>query len=195
MKKFLLCLSIIVLFSSPVLAAPAEYAEREVLVLIFAPAYDDYNDMDAYTKTLTDQAEALAKKYGLEARNTYPAIAKITGKSIILLRSETKSTEELMEELSSDPEIISVEPNFIVSIDPPIIIPNPDPKPDPNPDPKPDPNPDPKPDPNPDPKPAPNPDPNPDPDPNRNHGGGCNSVYGSISLLLANLMLLVIKRK
>jgi uncharacterized protein YjdB len=75
--------------------------------------------MTAYSQAVTLQAEDFAKKYGLEARRTYPAIASSTGMSIIHLRSEYKSTEELIKELSSVPEVISVSPNYVTYINPP----------------------------------------------------------------------------
>ena len=123
MKKVLLCLFLI-LFSFPAIAGTPElpeYVEGEVLISITAPAFDDYNDMSAYSLALMQQADAFAKKYGLEIiGNVRSAIARTSGVSIICLRSEYKSTEELIMELSSDPDVISVQPNGIVSSGPPV---------------------------------------------------------------------------
>ena len=101
MKKLLLCfILILLLLSCSALAGTPErpeYIEGEVLVTITAPAFDDYNDMSAYSQALVQQAEAFAKKYGLEyAGAIFPAIARSSGKNIFLLRSENKSTEELI---------------------------------------------------------------------------------------------------
>ncbi|MDR0295509.1 MAG: S8 family serine peptidase [Prevotellaceae bacterium] len=124
MKKFSLYFSVllIVLFSSPVLADAIEttqkYAEGEVLVVLEAPAASDYSVMGAYNSyayswAVSSRAEGFAKTRGLEARNVYPEIARITEKSIVHLRSEHKNTEQLIRELSSDPSVINVQPNYM----------------------------------------------------------------------------------
>ncbi|MCL1875688.1 MAG: hypothetical protein FWF87_05465 [Synergistaceae bacterium] len=122
MKKILFFMLLIVLFSCPVFAgAPEnpEYAENQVIVSIAAPAFDDYEDMAAYKQALFEQSDAFAKKYGLEVGGEpLSEIAKSTGKNIFLLISENKSTEELMELLSSDPNVIDVEPNYALHLDP-----------------------------------------------------------------------------
>jgi hypothetical protein len=124
MKNIIVCALFIILFSCPatVEASPA-YAEGEVLVTITAPAFEDYNDMNAYSQAILQQAEAFAKKYELKVFGTYPETARSQGKSIIALRSDYKSTEEIMKELSSDPDVISMSPNYIEE------IPEPNPEP------------------------------------------------------------------
>ena len=120
MKKLVFYLLLVILFSNTASAGaskypdPPEYVEGEVIAAINAPAFDDYNDMDAYTEAIQLQAEALAGKYGIQVQGILPYMAKETGKNIIHLRSETKRTNELMKELSSDPNVISVEPNYIM---------------------------------------------------------------------------------
>ena len=123
MKNVLLCTFLIILFSCPAMAGtigdvPDYYEEGLVLVVLNAPKYEESVGMDAYTQLLLEQAEAFAKKYGLVVLSTNPGIAKLTGGSIIALRSEDKSTEELIKELSSDPDVISVSPNHIYYPDP-----------------------------------------------------------------------------
>jgi len=122
MKKLFLCLLLIVLFSYPAIAGTINdkpiYVEGEVIVLMKAPPYEENISVDAYSQLLLEQAEALAKKYGLECLcDPLTTIAIVTGKNIFVLRSENKSTEELVEELvkelSSDPDVISVQPNYI----------------------------------------------------------------------------------
>ena len=150
MKKLLFCVLLTVLFSYPVLAdtsEPPKYTEGDVIVTIAAPAFNDYGDMSAYSEAILQQANAFAIKHGLELRgSTRPEIARTSGISIISLRSENKSTAELIKELSSDPDVIGAEPNYITPLDP---------------------------------------------DPTF---GGCNTGYGSISLLLISLVLTVIKK-
>ena len=119
MKKFLLCLLLVVLFSGTTLADTfrSEYAEGEVLVLIKAPTSLNYYSVmgifstDVYSRSVSDQAERFARSRELEALSTYPALARNSGESIILLRSRHKSTEELVRELSSAPDVISVQRN------------------------------------------------------------------------------------
>jgi len=116
MKKFIelsLCLLLFVLFSYSAMAGNQKYVEGEVFVEIYAPAFDDYEDMAAYSQAILQQAEVIASKYGLELKNTHPEIARASGKSLIILRSENKSTKELMKEISSDPDVINVSPNHI----------------------------------------------------------------------------------
>ena len=119
MKKFLFCLFLVVLFSCPasadVMLYP-EYVEGDVLVMIYAPAFDDYGDMSAYSQAVLQQAEVFASKFGLEVRSTFPSIAKSSGKNIISLRSENKTTEEMLLQLLSAPDVLSADPNYIMSI-------------------------------------------------------------------------------
>jgi len=111
---------LVILFSCPALADAPEYVEGEVLVVLNAPlsAYSTYSitetaGINAYSQAILYQAEAFARDFGLEALNTFSEIAVISGKSIIHLRSEHKSTEELIQELSSVPYVESVHPNRI----------------------------------------------------------------------------------
>lgn len=54
---------------------------------------------------------------------TYPEIAKVSGKSIIGLHSETITTEELIKMLMADPRVLGAEPNYIVYLDDPVAEP------------------------------------------------------------------------
>jgi hypothetical protein len=97
------------------------YAEGEVLAVIDAPYTPAYSAMgvfnaSAYSQAVSYQAEAFVSKFGLKAFKTYPKIAEFSGKSIIHIRSEHKSTEELIKELSSDPYVVYVHPNYIVKL-------------------------------------------------------------------------------
>jgi subtilisin family serine protease len=128
MKKFLFYLLLIIMFSCPALADTGypKYTEGEVLVVINAPEASDYSVMgtfnrNTYSRAVSNQAEAFARSVGLESRNTYPEIARISGKNIIYIRSENKSTNQLIRELSYAPEVISVSPNYIDELN---IIPN-----------------------------------------------------------------------
>ena len=119
MNKFLLCALLIILFSGPALADTLpNYVEGDVLVSMQAPPF--CGNMSAFTHALQEQAEALAKKHGLglEVRRIFPEWARSSGMNWIFLRSEHKRTEELIRELSSDPNVIHVERNYIGGIEP-----------------------------------------------------------------------------
>jgi len=107
MKKLFVCLLLVVLFSCPALANAPRYAEGEVLVVVNAPIASEYEVMgvyneNLYSRALSNQAEGFARSRGLEARNTYPEIARVTGKSIIHLQSKHKNTDQLIREIMSD---------------------------------------------------------------------------------------------
>ena len=124
MKKIISFLFMVILFLCPIIADAAyreyneEYVEGDVLIVMEAPKASDYKIMgvfneNLYSWALSNQTEGFARSRGLEARNTYPEIARFSGKNIIKLRSEHKSTAQLMRELSSDPNVESVQPNYI----------------------------------------------------------------------------------
>ena len=132
MQKFLLSLLLTFSFLCTVaaddvqrVAYVAEYAEREVIVMINAPS--DYSVMETfstneYSRVISNQAETFGRSRGLEVRNTYPKLTRNSGISIIHLRSDNKSTDELIRELSSDPNVVSVQRNYRMTPD--WIIPN-----------------------------------------------------------------------
>ena len=121
MKKFLFYALLITIFSRPAFAGTTDdvpvYVEGDVMVTLDAPIYEEGVDMDVYSQLLLDQAEAFASKYGLKVINIYPGIAKSVSKSIIHLQSYNKSTEVLISELSSDPDVISITPVDISYLD------------------------------------------------------------------------------
>ena len=96
----------------------SNYVEGEVLVVVDAPSVSAFSvtgvfNAVAYSQAISNQAEVFAGNFGLEALNTFSDIASISGKSIIHLRSEHKSIEELIQELSSAPDVENVSPNYI----------------------------------------------------------------------------------
>ena len=122
MKNVLICTFLIILFSCPAIAGTIgdvpEYVEGSVFVTLYAPKYEESVGMDVYSQLILEQAEAFAKKYGLVLDFTTPEKAKLSGNSIIGLSSEDKSTEELIKELTPDPDVISITPNYIRTPDP-----------------------------------------------------------------------------
>jgi hypothetical protein len=123
MKKLFLSILLAVLFSSNAMADVSstfkygDYVDGEVLVLIDSPASSDFTVMgkfnrNVYSQVVKSQAEAFTRSFGFESCSTFPDIASYTGKSIIHIRSENKSTIELIREISSDPNVI-VEPCYV----------------------------------------------------------------------------------
>ena len=109
------------LMSGSVGATLSEYVEGEAIVVIEAPSPSAYSVMGAfsennYSQALVSQAEAFADKFDLEVLNTFSEIAVVTGKSIIHLRSDYKSADELIQELSAAPEVESASPNYITKL-------------------------------------------------------------------------------
>jgi subtilisin family serine protease len=124
MKKFTFYISLmlVVFFSCPILAGTIEttpqYVEGEVLIVMEAPSASDYEVMGAfdavlYSRALSNQTDGFARSRGFEADRTFPEIARFSGKNIVKLSSEYKSTAQLIRELSSDPQVESVQPNYI----------------------------------------------------------------------------------
>ena len=117
MKKILICILMIVLFSCPAFAGMPEYIEGEVLVVLNAPmsvfSVQGAAGANDFSDALTNQAEAFASEFELEVLNTFSEIARISGVNIIHLRSEYQSTEELIQELSAVSYVESVSPNCI----------------------------------------------------------------------------------
>jgi len=118
MKKILFFILLVVLFSFPnmVYAQEPQYAEKEVFIVIEAPLFSNYPTMDAYVQALLDQAEDFANKFGLKVAKVYTEMTISSGNNIMLLRSEHKSTETLIDELSSVPYVLSVTPNYITPV-------------------------------------------------------------------------------
>jgi subtilisin family serine protease len=80
------------------------YAEGEVLVVFregMGPSY----------------VRSIADSYSMTVKNTYPALTRILGKEMVHLKSEYKTTEDMIQELEKISAIESVEPNYLLHID------------------------------------------------------------------------------
>jgi subtilisin family serine protease len=75
------------------------YIEGEVLV-VFEQGVD------------STVVRSFADRYLLTIKKNYPAIARIQGKEIVLLKSELRTTDQMVLELEGLPEVESVSPNF-----------------------------------------------------------------------------------
>lgn len=121
--KILLIFSFLLLslFSSAGDASAQACAEGQVIaVLELSPqarslmclAKSSSEGMTSFKSALACQAERFAEKSGITAQAVdFAQIALATGKNIIILTSDKKSTAEMIAELKKDPEVLSVQPN------------------------------------------------------------------------------------
>ena len=78
----------------------AEYVEGEVLVQLSHGAS-------------TMSAQGFAASRGMTAARRFEALSSAKGKDVMHLRSDSKSTARMIQELSADPRVEIVEPNYI----------------------------------------------------------------------------------
>ncbi|NLL36839.1 MAG: S8 family serine peptidase [Fretibacterium sp.] len=57
--------------------------------------------------------QAVASSAGAEVQSTYSALSSVSGTTFALIKSETQTTEEMLEELAKWPEILAASPNYI----------------------------------------------------------------------------------
>jgi stage V sporulation protein SpoVS len=96
-------------------AASPDYVPGEVLVLLReAPSANIQANGVSFEAALAAQASAFAESVGAQAVRTYSSLAATTGKSIVLLRSDTKSTEELLAAVEENDAVLGASPNYIV---------------------------------------------------------------------------------
>ncbi|MEG1799257.1 MAG: S8 family serine peptidase, partial [Synergistaceae bacterium] len=91
-----------------------KYAEGEVLVTMsgsYSVSVFNLNDTENQTRNITARMN-MAAPIGTKTVNTYNNISTGTGKTVALLKSETKTTEELISEMSSKPGVEAVYPNY-----------------------------------------------------------------------------------
>lgn len=91
-----------------------DYPEGEVLVLLKAPVTAESVSAAAFRQALSASAAKVAASAGAQAVSSTPAIAEVTGKDIVLLRSREKTTEELLQALEGNPAVLAASPNYRV---------------------------------------------------------------------------------
>ena len=89
-----------------------EYVEGEVLVVI-EDTGASLSSSSVFAGGLDSAASALASSVGAQSVGNFSAISAHTGKNIAHFRAEGKTTAELIDELSSQPGVIGVAPNYI----------------------------------------------------------------------------------
>jgi len=107
---------LLLLISSCAFAYENNYVEGEVIVVIddskFAYSAKSTFSTNTYSEEMDLMAESFAESTGLVSLGTFSEISRISGNNIIHLRSETKSTEQLMQELADNPDVKSAQPNY-----------------------------------------------------------------------------------
>ncbi|MEA4953862.1 MAG: S8 family serine peptidase [Aminivibrio sp.] len=91
-----------------------DYPEGEVLVLLKAPVTAESVSAAAFRQALSVSAAGVAASAGAQAVSSTPAIAEVTGKDIVLMRSGEKTTEELLQALEGNPAVLAASPNYRV---------------------------------------------------------------------------------
>ena len=117
MKKFiLLVLFALLLFASSTFANNDDYVEGEAIVIIndsYTYAPKEPYALNSYSEAIVFMAESFAESSGLVFMGAYSGISSVSGTHIVHLKSETKSTEELLQELAGNLDVKSVQPNYI----------------------------------------------------------------------------------
>ena len=118
-KKFIFPLILLLLCASSVFAHDdydKEYVEGEIIVVI-DNSYSDSGmgalSLSTYSEALNAMAESFAESAGLESLGTFAEIRSVSNNMIVHLRSESKNTGELIAELANNPNVKSVQPNYI----------------------------------------------------------------------------------
>ncbi|MDR1915784.1 MAG: S8 family serine peptidase [Synergistaceae bacterium] len=110
--RTLLALAVLVLVPQMVFAQPA-YRSGEVLVVL-KNNIGQISASSLNSSAVSGYVKEVADTVGSRVSKTYAALSKHSGDVFALLRSDTKTTEELIMELQDNPDIISVSPNYII---------------------------------------------------------------------------------
>ncbi|NLD97645.1 MAG: S8 family serine peptidase [Synergistaceae bacterium] len=114
-KRIIIAILAIFVGTTPLFAAETvmgEFVDGEALVVLEAPVLSA-SKVALFNEAVTSSAESVAASVGAQALQTYGAIAMRSGKNIVHIRSEHKTTEELIAELETISGVISAWPNYI----------------------------------------------------------------------------------
>lgn len=99
--------------SIPVTSLRGEFVEGEALVVLEGPAGVSVADTGAFEAALSSSANSVAASVGAKAMQTYAAIAASSGKNIVHMQADGKSTAELLAALEGAPGVLGAAPNYI----------------------------------------------------------------------------------
>ncbi len=89
-----------------------KYVDGEVLVLLEVPATVVTADRTAFEEALSSSAKTVASTIGAQVVQTYSEIAAASGKNIVYMRGNGKSTKELLAALNGIPGVLGASANF-----------------------------------------------------------------------------------
>jgi Synergist-CTERM protein sorting domain-containing protein len=97
-------------------AAGPEYVPGEAVIVVEAGTSANGITAMEFSSTLSSSAERIASAAGGNTAGITAAIASVTGKNIILVKSAEKTTEELLSELRKNPAVLSASPNYKIRL-------------------------------------------------------------------------------
>ncbi len=89
------------------------YVEGEVLVVLKQESGQKVTAASAESGVAYSQAASVAKEVGASLVQTYGALSEAGNQVFMLVKSDTKTTEELMAELGGRPDVYAVSPNYM----------------------------------------------------------------------------------
>ena len=105
MRSRIFVLSLLFMLAMSPMAWSADYSEGEVLAVFRVP------EGSSVSAASVNVIEA-AGEVGASVAETYETLSEIEGKIFVLVRSPSKSTEQLISELKARPDVITASPNY-----------------------------------------------------------------------------------
>jgi len=97
-------------------ASENEYVPGEAVVVVEAGTSGEGLTAMEFGNMLSSSAERIASAAGGNTAGITAAIASVTGKNIILVKSSKKTTEELLAELRKNSAVLSASPNYKIRL-------------------------------------------------------------------------------
>ena len=94
-------------------AVEGEHVDGEVLVMLELPSSVSSATGEAFEAGLFSSAQSVATSIGAQAVKTYGAIAAATGRNVVHMRGDGRTTEQLLAALNGRPGVLGAAPNYI----------------------------------------------------------------------------------
>ncbi len=111
--KSLVVILAVLLCTGSAFGASQNYVEGEVLVVMEIPKGIAAADINSFEAAIASSANSLASSIGAEAVQAYSAIAVSSGKNVVLMKGQGKSTSQLLASLEGMPGVLGATPNYI----------------------------------------------------------------------------------
>lgn len=105
MKNKIFVLSLLIFLVMTSSASSEIYSEGEALAVLRVPEGENVSTASINAAVSLSEIEA-------DVAETYEALSEIEGKLFVLVRSSTKTTEQLISELKARPDVITASPNY-----------------------------------------------------------------------------------